>query len=106
MYDLNKDEILLRTHYFEVIREEVLIKIKVGEVISGGKIGKCSAAPELPMHDIDKALFSEGDTVEEALPVCIKKIKGLPIDKIFRIKEFGDIKIPAVMRVELTEDKK
>ncbi len=84
---LNRDDVLSRVHQFELEREEERIFINIREPIGGSDIGTFIAVPSLITQECNNTDYvGLGDSVEEALQDCLKRIKGLPLPQIMSEK--------------------
>ncbi|MDR4504406.1 MAG: hypothetical protein MRK01_06370 [Candidatus Scalindua sp.] len=80
---LDRDDVLSRVHQFELEREEGKIFINVREPLGGSAKGTFIAVPTLIMKDCtNTAYVGLGDTIEESLRDCLKRIKGVPFRQI------------------------
>jgi hypothetical protein len=80
---LNLDDVLSRVHQFELEREEGKIFINVREPLGGSDKGTFIAVPTLITRDCtNTAYVGLGDTIEEALEDCLKRIKGVSFRQI------------------------
>lgn len=80
---LNQDDVLSRVHQFELEREEGKMFINVREPLGGSDKGTFIAVPTLITQDcINTAYVGLGDTIEESLRDCLKRIKGVPFRQI------------------------
>ncbi len=80
---LNRDDVLSRVHQFELEREEGKIFINVREPLGGSDKGTFIAVPTLITLDCtNTAYVGLGDTIEEALGDCLKRIKGVSFRQI------------------------
>jgi len=83
---LNQDEILSHIYRYELDREEGRIFIDVHEILFPQK-NKFIATPTLLHSSRDSKYIGTGNSIEEALRDCLKKIKGIPFDKIISRKD-------------------
>jgi hypothetical protein len=80
---LNQDDVLSRVHQYELERDEERVFINVREPISGSAKGSFIAVPSLISQECNNTDYvGLGDSVEEALNDCLKRIKGLPLRQI------------------------
>ncbi len=80
---LNQDDVLSRVHQFELERDEEKIFINVREPLGGSDKGTFIAVPTLIIQDCSNTEYvGLGDSVEEALKDCLKRIKGVPLLQI------------------------
>jgi hypothetical protein len=85
---LSQDDILSRVHQFELQREEGRMFITVKEILGGSIKVRVVAIPNFFIQDcIDSEYIGSGDSVEEALKDCLKRIKGVPLLQIIPEKE-------------------
>jgi len=87
MLSLNENDILTRIIRYNLIRNERLIYIDVHETIAGNLAGKFVAVPNL-INIVAKQKFQGiGETENQALENCLKKIKEFEIEDLFPKKE-------------------
>ncbi len=80
---LNQDDVLSRVHQFELEREEERIFINVREPLVNSDKGAFIAVPSLITQECGNTDYvGLGDSVEEALKDCLKRIKGMPLRQI------------------------
>jgi hypothetical protein len=80
---LNQDDVLSRIHQYELERDEERVFINVREPIGGSAKGAFIAFPSLISKECSNTDYvGLGDSVEEALKDCLKRIKGLPLRQI------------------------
>ena len=80
---LNQDDVLSCVHQFELEREEERIFINIREPIGGSDKGAFIAVPSLITKECSNTEYvGLGDSVEEALKDCLKRIKGMPLRQI------------------------
>ena len=80
---LNQDDVLSRIHQFELEREEGKIFINIREPLGGTDKGTFIAVPTLIVQDCTNTQYvGLGDTIEEALEDCLKRIKGASFSQI------------------------
>ncbi|HDY68997.1 MAG TPA: hypothetical protein ENH85_14555 [Candidatus Scalindua sp.] len=80
---LSQDYILLRVHQFELQREEGRMFITVKEVLVGSIKGRFFAIPNFVIQECSNPEYiGLGDSVEEALKDCLKRIKEVPLHQI------------------------
>ena len=81
--DLNT-EILARSKNYELIRDtEGRIFITVYEVLAGDTASPFVAYPNTKVKTADNSFWAGGNTEDEALSACLKKIKGVPFNELF-----------------------
>ncbi|MDR4497980.1 MAG: hypothetical protein MRK02_08705 [Candidatus Scalindua sp.] len=80
---LNQDDVLSRIHQFELEREEGKIFINIREPLGGSDKGTFIAVPTVIIQDCTNTQYvGLGDTIEEALEDCLKRIKGVSFSQI------------------------
>ena len=80
---LDQDDVLSRVHQYELERDEERVFINVREPIGGSPKGAFIAVPSLISKECSKTEYvGLGDSVEDALKDCLKRIKGLPLNQI------------------------
>ena len=85
---LSQDDILSRAHQFELQREEGRIFITVKEILGGSIKGSFFAIPNFVIQECSNSEYiGSGDSVEEALKNCLKRIKGVPLHQIIPEKK-------------------
>jgi len=80
---LNQDDVLSRVHQFELERDEERIFINVREPLVNSDKGAFIAVPSLITQECSNTGYvGLGNSVEEALQDCLKRIKGMPLSQI------------------------
>ncbi len=80
---LNQDDVLSRVHQFELERDEERIFINVREPLVNSDKGAFIAVPSLITQECNNTDYvGLGNSVEEALKDCLKRIKGMPLSQI------------------------
>ena len=80
---LNQDDVLSRVHQFELERDEERIFINVREPLVNSDKGAFIAVPSLITQECGNTDYvGLGNSVEEALQDCLKRIKGMPLSQI------------------------
>lgn len=84
---LGADELLSQVTEFELHRpaktgDRERIAISVHESLTGDHCGRFCAIPNLLIRESKEEYIGIGDSLEEALKHCLKKIKGIPIEEI------------------------
>jgi len=80
---LNQDDVLSRVHQYELERDEERIFINVREPVAGSPKGSFIAVPSLISKECSNTDYvGLGDSVEETLTDCLKRIKGVPLRQI------------------------
>ncbi len=80
---LNQDDVLSRVHQFELERDEERIFINVREPLVNSDKGAFIAVPSLITQECSNTDYvGLGNSVEEALKDCLKRIKGMPLRQI------------------------
>ncbi len=80
---LNQDDVLSRVHQFELERDEERIFINVREPLVNTDKGAFIAVPSLITQECGNTDYvGLGNSVEEALQDCLKRIKGMPLSQI------------------------
>jgi hypothetical protein len=85
MYSINESELLTRVRKYELKRETEKFRIDVHEVLAGTIEDKFFAIPNLlsrEEREVDPQYIGCGDTEQEALEDCLKKIKKAPLQVI------------------------
>ncbi len=82
---LHKGDVLLREHLFLLIREQRGFNIVILEAVGESLIHKFTASPIVYIlsHSGHVEYTGHGNSKEEALRDCLKKIKGKSFDQIF-----------------------
>ena len=85
---LNQDDVLSRVHQFELERDEGKIFINVREPQGGSDKGTFIAVPTLIIQDCSNTEYiGLGNSIEDALRDCLKRIKGVSFQQIIPEKE-------------------
>jgi hypothetical protein len=80
---LSQDDVLSRVHQFELEREEERIFINVREPLVNSDKGAFIAVPSLITQECSNTDYvGLGNSIEEALKDCLKRIKGMPLSQI------------------------
>ncbi len=80
---LNQDDVLSRVHQFELERDEERIFINVREPLVNSDKGAFIAVPSLITKECGNTDYvGLGNSIEEALQDCLKRIKGIPLRQI------------------------
>ncbi len=80
---LNQDDVLSRVHQFELERDEERIFINVREPLVNSDKGAFIAVPSLITQECGNTDYvGLGNSIEEALQDCLKRIKGMPLGQI------------------------
>ncbi len=80
---LNQDDVLSRVHQFELERDEERIFINVREPLVNSDKGAFIAVPGLITQECSNTDYvGLGNSIEEALQDCLKRIKDVPLDQI------------------------
>jgi hypothetical protein len=80
---LNQDDVLSRVHQYELERDEERVFINVREPIGGSSKGSFIAVPSLISKECNNTDYvGLGDSKDEALNDCLKRIKGLSLHQI------------------------
>ena len=80
---LSQDDVLSRVHQFELERDEERIFINVREPLVNSDKGAFIAVPSLITQECSNTDYvGLGNSVEEALKDCLKRIKGMPLSQI------------------------
>ncbi len=80
---LNQDDVLSRVHQFELERDEERIFINVREPLVNSDKGAFIAVPSLITQECSNTDYvGLGNSIEEALQDCLKRIKGIPLRQI------------------------
>ncbi len=83
MLDLHKDDIFTRVSRFNLIRDGRMLYIDVHQAIQGKLAAKFVAVPNLVNIIAKPEQQGIGESEQEAVKDCLKKIKGQSIEKIF-----------------------
>ncbi len=80
---LDQDDVLSRVHQYELERDEERVFINVREPIGGSSKGSFIAVPSLISKECSNTDYvGLGDSVDEALMDCLKRIKGVPLGQV------------------------
>ena len=80
---LNQDDVLSRVHQYELERDEERVFINVREPIGGSAKGSFIAVPSLISQECNNTDYvGLGDSVEEALNDCLKRIKDISLGQV------------------------
>ena len=80
---LKQDDVLSRVHQYELERDEERVFINVREPIGGATKGSFIAVPSLISKECNNTDYvGLGDSAEEALNDCLKRVKDLPLNQI------------------------
>lgn len=80
---LNQDDVLSRVHQYELERDEERVFVNVREPIGGSSKGSFIAVPSLISKECSNTDYvGLGDSVEDALKDCLKRIKGVSLRQI------------------------
>ncbi len=80
---LNQDDVLSHVHQYELERDEERVFINVREPIGGSTKGSFIAVPSLISKECCNTDYvGLGDSAEEALNDCLKRIKGLSLSQV------------------------
>jgi hypothetical protein len=84
MFDINADDMLSKIHQYKLTRPDGWCYVVVHEVIASekAKIGFI-AVPNMVIQDAEQQYFGVGDSAENALSDCLKKIKSVSITTLF-----------------------
>jgi hypothetical protein len=85
MYTINENELLTKVHKYELKRGNEKFRIDVHEVLAGTIDDKFFAIPNLltrEEREVDPQFIGCGNTEEEALEDCLKKIKNAPLQVV------------------------
>ena len=80
---LNPGDVLTKTTRYNLMRNGKSLYIDVHELIEGTLAGQFIAVPNLIMILASAEFQGAGDTAEDALEDCLKKIAGLSVEEIF-----------------------
>jgi hypothetical protein len=89
MFTVNENEMLTRVHKYELKRGADRFRIDVHEVLAGTVEERFFAIPNLLTkedRDTDEQYIGCGNTEEEALEDCLKKINRAPIQEIIPVR--------------------
>ena len=80
---LNQDDVLSSVHQYELERDDERVFINVREPIGGSTKGSFIAVPSLISKECGNTDYvGLGDSVEEALNDCLKRIKGISLGQV------------------------
>lgn len=80
---LNQDDVLSSVHQYELERDEERVFINVREPIGGSTKGSFIAVPSLISKECSNTDYvGLGDSVEEALNDCLKRIKDISLSQV------------------------
>ena len=80
---LDQDDVLSRIHQYELERDEERVFINVREPVGGSAKGSFIAVPSLISKECSNTDYvGLGDSVEDALKDCLKRIKGVPLGQV------------------------
>ena len=80
---LNQDDVLSSVHQYELERDNERVFINVREPIGGSTKGSFIAVPSLISKECSNTDYvGLGDSVEEALNDCLKRIKGISLSQV------------------------
>jgi precorrin-6B methylase 2 len=85
VYTINENELLTKVYKYELKRNTEKFRIDVHEVLAGTIDDKFFAIPSLlsrEERDVDPQFIGCGNTEQEALEDCLKKIKKAPLQII------------------------
>lgn len=83
MFELNRDDVLTRVTKYHWMSSGRSIHIDVHETISGKLAAQFVAVPSMVLVISRPEYQGTGNTAEEALTDCIKKIRDVDINDIF-----------------------
>ncbi len=83
MFDLNDTDILTKVCKYNLIRIDRMIHIDIHERLAGKLAGNYIAVPNLITVIAGSQYQGVGETEEEALSDCLKKIKDVSIEELF-----------------------
>jgi hypothetical protein len=87
MLDLHKDDIFTKMSRFNLIRNGRMLYIDVHQSIQGKLAANFVAVPNLVNIIAKPEKQGIGESEQEAVKDCLKKIKGQPIEEIFPQEE-------------------
>ena len=80
---LNQDDVLSSVHQYELEIDNERVFINVREPIGGSTKGSFIAVPSLISKECSNTDYvGLGDSVEEALNDCLKRIKGISLSQV------------------------
>jgi hypothetical protein len=85
VYTINENELLTKVRKYELKRDTEKFRVDVHEVLAGTIDDKFFAIPNLlsrEERDVDPQFIGCGNTEQEALEDCLKKIKNAPLQVI------------------------
>jgi hypothetical protein len=84
MFDLNQEDMLSKVHQYKLDRPDGWCYIAVHEILASESAKVYFiAVPNLIVQQTEQEYFGTGDTVENALADCLKKIKSVGIRTLF-----------------------
>ncbi len=83
MLDLHKNDIFTRVSKYNLIRDGRMLHIDVHQAIQGSLAAKFVAVPNLVNIVARPEHQGTGESEEQAVKDCLKKIKGMQIEEIF-----------------------
>jgi hypothetical protein len=84
MYEIQEDELLIRVQKYDLLRKKGgRIPIDVCRTIAGEPEKIFIAVPRVPYNVAKTEYTGKGDTEDEALQDCLRRIKGVPVNEIF-----------------------
>jgi len=87
MNELNPEDILTKVTRYNLIRAGRMLYIDVHQSIQGELAGKYVAVPNLVSIIATQDFQGAGETEEQSLSDCLKKIKDASFEEIFPQKE-------------------
>lgn len=84
MFDLNPEDMLSKIHQFKLDRPDGWCYISVHEVIASERAKiRFIAVPNMAVQQAENQYFGTGESVEDAVTDCLKKIKAVGIKTLF-----------------------
>lgn len=83
MFELEPNDILTKVTRYNLIRDQRMVFIDVHEALHGNLAGKFVAVPNLVNLIAQPAYQGVGETEDDALADCLRKIKGVAIEALF-----------------------
>ena len=91
MYEIESDELLIRVQRYDLLRKKGgRIPIDVCRTIAGEPEKIFIALPRVPYNVAKTQYIGKGDTEDEALQDCLRRIKGVPVNEVFPDMELAN----------------
>ena len=84
MFDLNPEDMLSKIHQYKLDRPDGWCYISVHEVVASERAKiNFIAVPNIAVQQAENQYFGTGESIEDALADCLKKIKEVEIKTLF-----------------------